>query len=192
MEQITILARVFGSLFYFPLTHTNNLELVNAMGDSDEESLFSGLAQRMAVDGDIALATDFQLLFEGMDVMPAPPWGSVYLDREQVIFGDSLLRYREFLAQQQMALDTGMREPEDQFGLMLLALVNLIEQQPDYAAARELLEQHLLPWAYRYLELVEKNAKTQTYRYLAVAMQQWLHYVQQELVLTPADMKVYF
>ena len=85
MEQITILARVFGSLFYFPLTHTNNLELVNAMADSDEESLFSGLAQRMAVDGDIALATDFQLVFEGMDVMPAPPWGSVYLDREQVI-----------------------------------------------------------------------------------------------------------
>ncbi|WP_163921661.1 molecular chaperone [Photobacterium sp. Alg240-V54] len=192
MEQITILARVFGSLFYFPLTHTNNLELLKAMGDSDEESLFSGLAQRMAIDGDIALATDFQQLFEGMDVMPAPPWGSVYLDREQVIFGDSLLRYREFLTQQQMALDTGMREPEDQFGLMLLALANLIEQQSDHVAARELLEQHLLPWGYRYLELVEKNAKTQTYQYLAVAMQQWLHYVQQELILTPADMKVYF
>ncbi|SMY32594.1 molecular chaperone TorD family protein [Photobacterium andalusiense] len=191
MEQITILARVFGSLFYYPLTHTNNLELVKAMDNSDEESLFSGLAQRMALDGEIALATDFQQLFEGMDVMPAPPWGSVYLDREQVIFGDSLLRYREFLAQQQMALDTGMREPEDQFGLMLLALANLIEQQ-QHEAAKALLEQHLLPWAYRYLELVEKSAKTKTYQYLAIAMQQWLHYVQQELVLTPADMKVYF
>ncbi|SMY15278.1 molecular chaperone TorD family protein [Photobacterium aquimaris] len=191
MEQITILARVFGSLFYYPLTHTNNLELVKAMDNSDEESLFSGLAQRMALDGEIALATDFQQLFEGMDVMPAPPWGSVYLDREQVIFGDSLLRYREFLAQQQMALDTGMREPEDQFGLMLLALANLIEQQ-QHEAAKALLEQHLLPWAYRYLELVEKSAKTKTYQYLAIAMQQWLRYLQQELVLTPADMKVYF
>ncbi|OBU26393.1 molecular chaperone TorD family protein [Photobacterium aquimaris] len=191
MEQITILARVFGSLFYYPLTHTNNLELVKAMDNSYEESLFSGLAQRMALDGEIALATDFQQLFEGMDVMPAPPWGSVYLDREQVIFGDSLLRYREFLAQQQMALDTGMREPEDQFGLMLLALANLIEQQ-QHEAAKALLEQHLLPWAYRYLELVEKSAKTKTYQYLAIAMQQWLRYLQQELVLTPADMKVYF
>ncbi|MCP4954459.1 MAG: DMSO reductase [Photobacterium aquimaris] len=191
MEQITILARVFGSLFYYPLTHTNNLELVKAMDNSDEESLFSGLAQRMALDGEIALATDFQQLFEGMDVMPAPPWGSVYLDREQVIFGDSLLRYREFLAQQQMVLDTGMREPEDQFGLMLLALANLIEQQ-QHEAAKALLEQHLLPWAYRYLELVEKSAKTKTYQYLAIAMQQWLRHLQQELVLTPADMKVYF
>ncbi|WP_279142430.1 molecular chaperone [Photobacterium phosphoreum] len=192
MEQITILARVFGCLFYYPLTHTNNFELVNAMSESDDESLFAGLAQRMAIDGDSALATDFQQLFEGMDVMSAPPWGSVYLDREHVVFGDSLLRYREFLVQHQMALDTGMREPEDQFGLMLLALVNLIEQHHDHAAARVLLEQHLLPWCYRYLELVSKNAQTQTYQYLAITTQQWLRYVQQELALTPVEMKVYF
>ncbi|PSU67956.1 DMSO reductase [Photobacterium phosphoreum] len=192
MEQITILARVFGCLFYYPLTHTNNDELVQAISTSDDDSLFTGLAQRMAADGDLALATDFQQLFEGMDVMPAPPWGSVYLDREQVVFGDSLLRYREFLIQHKMALDTGMREPEDQFGLMLLALVNLIEQHSDHVAARVLLEQHLLPWCYRYLALVAKNAQTQTYQYLAITTQQWLRYVQQELELTPVEMKVYF
>lgn len=192
MEKITTLARVFGSLFYYPLTHTKNLKLVQVISESDDDCLFAGLAQRIVIDGESALATDFQQLFEGMDVMSAPPWGSVYLDREQVVFGDSLLRYREFLAQHQMVLDTGMREPEDQFGLMLLALANLIEQQPDHVAARVLLEQHLLPWGYRYLELVAKHADTETYQYLAVTTQQWLLYLQQELELTAVDMKVYF
>ncbi len=54
--------------------------------------------------------------------MPAPPWGSVYQIKTASKFGASTVEYRQFLELNQIELDTGLREPEDQFGLMLFAM----------------------------------------------------------------------
>lgn len=216
MEHIATFAKVLGSLFYFPVTHENNRQLCAALRDHDAEkaSPFHDVLVAMDKETPEALAEDFQQLFEGCEVMPAPPWGSVYLDKEQVIFGESTVAFRHFLTAQDMALDTGMREPEDQFGLMLLAMAQLIEgadASQDDAESREaestevegteaqravvldaLLQTHLLPWAYRYLTLVQTHAQTDTYRLLAELAEAWLQVIQEEREITPDTMKVYF
>ncbi|WP_368658211.1 molecular chaperone TorD family protein [Budvicia aquatica] len=47
-----------------------------------------------------SLVYDYSILFEGQGVMPAPPWSSVYLERENLLMGESTLAYRDFLASQ--------------------------------------------------------------------------------------------
>lgn len=129
--------------------------------------------------------------------MPAPPWGSVYLDKENILMGASTLQYREFLSTLGLASQSAIHEPEDQFGLMLLAWVHLIEQPPSAQqqptdAAIVLLTEHLLPWAYRYLELI-KNARVeyQVYPLLAEITECYLKTLQLKLGLFPHPHELY-
>ncbi|GAL30142.1 putative oxidoreductase component of anaerobic dehydrogenases [Vibrio variabilis] len=141
LQSLQTMAKVFGSLLYFPLTDSNNQTLIQALSqdvalaDSDIQA-WCNTVQTELPD---SLNQDFFLLFEGGEVMLAPPWGSVYTDKEEVIFGDSTVAYRQFLRQHDIELDTGMREPEDQIGLMLFAVSQLIEQQQDIDAVKPYL-----------------------------------------------------
>ncbi|MBC7001010.1 molecular chaperone TorD family protein [Photobacterium sp. BZF1] len=193
MEHISTIARILGSFYYYPLTHETNRQVCQMIADSEdqEDSPFAELLKAVEEDGADDLAMDFQQLFEGCEVMPAPPWGSVYLDKEQVIFGETTVAYRRFLADKEMSLDTGMREPEDQFGLMLMAMSKLAEAE-DSEAIKALLSVHLLPWAPRYLELMQKNANTQSYQLLGAMAEQWLAFIAEELAVTAVEKKVYF
>ena len=193
MEHISTIARILGSFFYYPLTHETNRQVCQMIADSEDQddSPFAELLKAVEADGADDLAMDFQQLFEGCEVMPAPPWGSVYLDKEQVIFGETTVAYRRFLADKEMSLDTGMREPEDQFGLMLMAMSKLAEAE-DSEAIKALLSVHLLPWAPRYLELMQKNANTQSYQLLGAMAEQWLAFIAEELAVTAVEKKVYF
>ena len=76
--------------------------------------------------------------------MPVPPRGSVYLEKDNLLMGETTADYRAFLQSQGMVFTDREREPEDQFGLMLLACSDLLAQG-DNVAANRLLEAHLLP-----------------------------------------------
>lgn len=193
MENTALIAKVVGSFFYFPLGSENNKKYVSALKRNEEINnlLFDDFIFSIDHADECSLHSDFQLLFEGCEVMPAPPWGSVYLDREKVIFGDSTLRLRQFLLRHNMLLNTGMREPEDQFGLTLMALANIIEQTGDKGIVRDLLAEHLLPWAFHYLDLAQKHTKTDVYRALLVLTARWLKELQMEMGVTPHDYKLY-
>lgn len=192
MENVAITAKVLGNFFYFPLDHENNKIFISALKNNVEKtpSLFSDFILSLEDANKDALYADFQLLFEGSQ-MPAPPWGSVYLDREKVIFGDSTLRLRQFLSVHNMLLDTGMREPEDQFGLTLMALASIIEQTNDMAIACDLLGKHLLPWAFHYLELAQGHSQTKVYRALISLTANWLKNLQMEMDVTPHAYQLY-
>lgn len=194
METILAMSKLAGSFFYYPLTHENNTQCINVIKQSEDldETGFSAFLTAYEKSTKEEIASEFQRLFEGSDIMPAPPWGSVYLDREQVIFGDSTLRFRQFLAENQIELNTGMREPEDQFGLSLLAMAMIIEQNKGEAVVIELLSQHLLPWAYRYLTLVQKHSETGVYASLAAVTEAWLKELEQAFSLQVHDYKLYF
>ncbi|MGR5129320.1 TorD/DmsD family molecular chaperone [Photobacterium swingsii] len=193
LADVNAMSKIFGSLFYFPLTHENNHGIIALIKGSDdlEHNGFADFSHAVASDNSEALNDDFFLLFEGGETMVAPPWGSVYLDKEQVVFGDSTVRLRQFLRVNNIELDTGMREPEDQFGLMLFAVSQLIEQSQDQQLVEALLTDHLLPWCLRYLELVEKHAATNTYQHLAALVKEWCLSVQDGWQLTPLSLKVY-
>ena len=95
------------------------------------------------------LTEQYQNLFIGPNELQTPPWGSVYLDPECVIFGHSLLALRAFLKRHQIAFQSQQDEPEDHIGLMLMLAAYLAENRPHLLA--EFLRQHLLTWAPHFL-----------------------------------------
>ncbi|MRO15513.1 molecular chaperone [Yersinia pestis] len=193
----TTLPRILGACFYYPPQSDTVQRLFPLLPHIAE--LFpwpdhASMVQYCQQIPDISperLEYDFSILFEGQGVMPAPPWGSVYLDKENILMGASTLQYREFLAEQGWVSQSPLREPEDQFGLMLLAWVNLIEQH-NKDAASVLLTAHLLPWAYRYLEQVNAaQVEYPVYPLLAKIAACYLKTLQTELVLSPLPRELY-
>ncbi|WP_145606685.1 TorD/DmsD family molecular chaperone [Yersinia intermedia] len=199
----TTLPRILGACFYYPPQSDTVQRLWPLLPQIAELFPWSNPAkiarycQQMPSIQPEQLEYDFSILFEGQGEMPAPPWGSVYLDKENILMGDSTLQYREFLSTFGLVNQSTIREPEDQFGLMLLAWVHLIEQQPvtkppSDEAALVLLTEHLLPWAYRYLELVSSSqTEHQVYPLLAKITECYLQTLQTELGLFPQPRELF-
>ncbi|EQC00283.1 TorD/DmsD family molecular chaperone [Photorhabdus temperata] len=193
----TTVPRILGACFYYSPLSEQVRPLIPLLTDIDklfpwpDSEKIGNLTKKIAALPAGSLQYDYSILFEGQGAMPAPPWGSVYLDRENLLLGESTLAYREFLAKQNMIISSKQREPEDQFGLMLLALVYILEQGHK-PAARTLLEQHLLPWAYRYLELTEEaKLENNFYPILATIAIDYLKTLQTELELIPAKPELF-
>lgn len=199
----TTLPRILGACFYYPPQSDTVQRLWPLLPQIAELFPWSNPAkiarycQQMPSIQPEQLEYDFSILFEGQGEMPAPPWGSVYLDKENILMGDSTLQYREFLSTFGLVNQSTIREPEDQFGLMLLAWVHLIEQQPvtkhpSGEAALALLTEHLLPWAYRYLELVSSSqTEHQVCPLLAKITECYLKTLQTELGLFPQPRELF-
>ena len=172
MSAIAVLPRVLGTLFYYSPTSEQASSVISSLSelptllDWQDPGLIEKAARQMCSVAPEQLTYQFSLLFEGQGHMPAPPWGSVYLNQENLLLGETSLDYRRFLAEHQLALDTQLNEPDDQFGLMLLAMAYFMEAEND-DAVETLLTVHLLPWAGRYLELVAEVDETGFYRALA-------------------------
>ena len=115
------------------------------------------------------MSEQYQRLFIGPEQLIAPPWSSVYLDPESVIFGNSLLDLRNFLRKLQIALTQNETEPEDHIGLMLLLAAYLAESKPELLP--EYLSKHLLIWAVHYFDLVAQQTDFPFYQGLALLAQ---------------------
>lgn len=193
----TIMPRILGVLFYYPPDSAEVQRLMPLLAQLaelypwSEPDVIEQQCRQLTEFEPSQLEYDFSILFEGQGEMPAPPWGSVYLDRENLLMGGSTLNYRRFLSSHNLVSENSAREPEDQFGLMLLAWVKLLESQQQQAAL-ELLTQHLLPWAYRYLEHLQR-AKTERrfYPILADIATRYLRTLEIELALSPAKLELY-
>ncbi|MFM2639924.1 molecular chaperone TorD family protein [Vibrio chagasii] len=179
--------KLLGSLFYQAINKEQLIEIVQALVESQVLSEDCLLA--LQSEQEEALVAEFSRLFEGVGDMPAPPWGSVYLDKDRVVFGDSTVAYRQFLELNQIELDTGLREPEDQFGLMLFAHAYLLENNIN--SARELLECHLLTWSSSYLDMLNKSSELSFYKELSTNVMDWLNYLTSEYKLNIANKKLY-
>ncbi|MGL4859897.1 MAG: molecular chaperone TorD family protein [Enterobacteriaceae bacterium] len=191
------LPRILGACFYTsPLqapvsTLVPLLAEVSQLFPWQQPDTIEALGHSLASFSPDLLAYDFSILFEGQGVMPAPPWGSVYLQQDNLLLGPSTLDYRHFLAQQGVQFSSQQQEPEDQFGLMLLALAQLLElQRPE--AAGTLLSAHLLTWSSRYLQLVQETPLEQPfYHRLAQLARCDLQELADGLQLTVAPVPLY-
>lgn len=197
MPTRAVLPRILGALFYWSPEKPDVKALIDCLPTLPELYPWRDLTpiSRLCVDWPQpdadALAWQFSVLFEGQGDMPVPPWGSVWLERDNLLMGDTTAEYRAFLQSHGMAFDARHTEPEDQFGLMLLAYSTLLEQGND-AAANTLLETHLLPWGYRYLALLHANTISPFYSRLAAVAECYLRDVEQQQALQPPAKRLYF
>jgi putative dimethyl sulfoxide reductase chaperone len=195
-DAIIISARVLGALFYFEPQSEQAAPLMQAFQDGSwaqqwPESLpFSPelIAEFQQVT-DEPLAEAWQRLFVGPYALPAPPWGSVWLDKENVLFGESTLALRQWMRENSIAFDTEQNEPEDHFGTLLMLSAWLKENQRE-DEWQQLLAWHLLPWAGRFLQVFTEEADHPFYRSLGQLTQQTLAQWQNELLIPVAEKKL--
>lgn len=150
------------------------------------DEVFRGLClMQEGLDDDIdesAVTWEFRRLFVGPGHKAAPPWGSVYTDRDGVMFGASWVELRTWLRQKGIAVEGGAsKEPEDHIGLMLEMAAWLADEHPQLVA--DFLRLHLLPWAGHFLDLLEGRAQHPFFEGLAVVTRESLEGMREALGL---------
>ncbi|WP_080801941.1 Tat proofreading chaperone DmsD [Arabiibacter massiliensis] len=138
---------------------------------------------------DDALVWEYRRLFVGPAPKPAPPWGSVYTDRECVVFGASTLELRAWMRAHGVARTVDEKTPEDHIGLMLALMAWIAREQP--ADLAEYLRLHLLTWAPHFLDQLAEAAGHPFYEGLARLTRSSLEGVREALGLEVAVPRFY-
>ena len=196
-ESFAFSARVLGALFGFAPDSEQAAPLVSALTTSDwyqdwpyaHESLAT-LAQTFKTPADEPLTEAWQRLFIGPYALPAPTWGSVWLDRESVLFGESTLALRQWMRENAIAFDMQQNEPEDHIGTLLMLAAWLAENGRD-TECDQLLAWHLLPWSHRFLSVFIDNAGHPFYEALGKLAQLTLADWQSTLLIPVAEKPLY-
>ena len=89
--------------------------------------------------------------------MPAPPWGSVYLDQEKVLFGASTFSLSTFLDRNAITFRDPDNGPKDHFGT-LCWIGAWLASKGRMEVFDELMGEHVLPWAFLYLDELKTAA----------------------------------
>lgn len=190
------LCRIVGSLFFYAPNVPQNQPLVELFqtdawqGDCDflPAHKRSEIQKNLQIVSVEQLNEDYQELFIGPNNLPAPPWGSVYLDKESVVFGESLLVLRQFLEQNGIHFSLSQNEPEDHIGLMFMLTAYLIEERP--TLLKPFLAEHFLPWAYRFFELFTAE-NVPFYQGVAMLAEALLVDLQKNLEIQPLALELY-
>jgi len=196
-EGFAFTARVLGALFYFAPDSEQAAPLVTALTQGDWQQdwplppgQLAPIADALRQRADEPLPNAWQRLFIGPWALPAPPWGSVWLDRESVLFGDSTLALRQWMRDNGIAFEMAQNEPEDHFGTLLLLAAWLAETGRN-AERDQLLAWHLLPWSTRFLAVFVENAGHPFYRALGQLAQLTLADWQSTLLIPVAEKPLY-
>ncbi len=178
LESVAFLGEATGPLFlYEPLSEqaepiyqalkTLDVEAADEWPFASAEEAreaFAMILQGLTTDEE-ELLWEYRRLFVGPAAKAAPPWGSVYTDRECVIFGETTLELRAWLRQVGIQAFGDGQEPEDHIGLMLLLMAWIAREHPELL--EEYLRDHLLPWAPHFLEVVQRESSHQFFQGLA-------------------------
>ncbi|MBG0520698.1 Tat proofreading chaperone DmsD [Enterobacter cloacae] len=196
-EAFAFSARVLGALFYYSPDSEPVAPLVNALTAGEwvadwplPQAALQPIADTFTVPADEPVTDAWQRLFIGPYALPAPPWGSVWLDRESVLFGDSTLALRQWMRENQIAFEMQQNEPEDHFGTLLLLAAWLTENGRE-TERDQLLAWHLLPWSTRFLSVFVENAGHPFYTALGKLAQLTLADWQSTLLIPIAEKPLY-
>lgn len=205
LESVSFCGLTLGPLFREDPLKGSSTDILNAFAtlnpdNAAEEWLFAAPSEtvssfrlmREGLENGIAspsLVDEFRRLFIGPAPMPAPPWGSVYLDRESVIFGSSTLELRSWMRMTGIERIDEESIPEDHIGLMLILMSWIAENKP--GALTEFLREHVLPWSSHFLKTLAPAAKQPFYKGLALLTDATLNAIGRELALEIPVRKFY-
>lgn len=177
VEAVSLTGRMLGAVLYYSPDRADVIPILDLLSHEEwvAEWPCGNLAEiqqaaalihsGLTPENTQTLAEAYQRLFIGPNALPAPPWGSVYLDHESVIFGDSTLALRNWQAELGIEVQQQQREPEDHIGLLLMLAAWLAETHPEQITP--LLSDHLLSWSGRFLTLLDENAEHPFYQGIA-------------------------
>lgn len=135
------------------------------------------------------VSEEFTRLLRGPGIKPAPAWGSVYMDRDKVMYGRTWHMLRDWMREHGVTSLYETNDPEDQFGRLLMLCAQVARNRPDLLC--ELLGDHVLCWSERFLTQFHEACETNTYRGLALLCHTTLRDVQSLLAVEPAVRRMY-
>lgn len=147
-------------------------------------------AQGAQSEDETALVRAYTRLFRGPGHLPAPPWASVYMDRDQVMYGWTWVELRSWMRSHGFVGSYEENDPEDNFGRMLILASEVAQNKPELLC--EYLGNHLLCWTPRFLELLEESAQSPSYAALSVLAQATLQDLASLFDITPAKKPLYY
>jgi TorA maturation chaperone TorD len=109
---------------------------------------------------------DYMKLLVGVGKVLAPPWGSVYLNTDRLLFTEDTLKVRQFYERHGMKVVKKYKEPDDHIGIELEFLAHLCERGKKDAAL-DFAEEFISPWVFQWNADMQRYAKTGYYRGLA-------------------------
>lgn len=116
-DNFSVAARVLGALFYYAPESAEAAPLVAVLtSDGWEtqwplpEASLAPLVTAFQTQCEETHAQAWQRLFVGPWALPSPPWGSVWLDRESVLFGDSTLALRQWMREKGIQFEMKQNE----------------------------------------------------------------------------------
>ena len=124
-----------------------------------------------------SLCADYTRLMIGPGKVVAPPWESVYVGEERLLFQERTLQVRSWYLRFGFKIPNLYKEPDDHIGLELSFVGHLagqalaaLEQQNQsafdelLASQRQFLSSHLRQFAPRWCKLVLEHANTEFFR----------------------------
>ncbi|MDN5326660.1 MAG: putative dimethyl sulfoxide reductase chaperone [Moorella sp. (in: firmicutes)] len=131
------------------------------------------------------LQGDYNRLFVGPGHLEAPPWESVYRSKEHLLFGEETLAVREFYRSFGLESKKKNQEPDDHLGLEMEFMAWLcrkaaasIQSGGDaghfLAGQERFLKEHLEQWVPALTADIERAARTDFFRGLALFTRGWL------------------
>lgn len=90
--------------------------------------------------------------------LAVPPWGSVFLDHEGVLHGESTQAVENDLKRLQLTIETGVKEPIDHIGLLLMVMATLASQDRTQEMVT-FYQRHLETWVFDYLEKLQQTVE---------------------------------
>jgi putative dimethyl sulfoxide reductase chaperone len=133
------------------------------------------------------LAIDHARLFVGPFALLAPPYGSVYLEGERRLMGDSALAVGECYQEVGLEVAAGFNGTPDHIAVELEFMHFLVVKELDALAGgyldraqnfrqkqRAFLERHLAAWVPDFSRSVEKQAQTKFYQELAATTRMFI------------------
>ncbi|NLL18212.1 MAG: molecular chaperone [Clostridia bacterium] len=140
------------------------IQLVFPKGTADVSVMRRELEQQA---GDVTeLVVDYARLFIGPFNVLAPPYGSVYLEKEGQVMGDSTVAVSRFYQEVGLKLDPEQKDLPDHIAVELEFLYYLIFRRRD-REYQQFLELYLAPWIDPFCDAMESGARTEFYRSLA-------------------------
>lgn len=132
---------------------------------------------------------EYRRLFVGPQKKAAPPWGSVYTDSNEVIFGESTLELRGWMRAHGIAKTVEPGMPEDHIGFLLDCAAWIAQHDPPVLG--EFLEGHVVTWSSHYLEILAAETTHPLYQGLALLSDSTLSGISDALNLSPQIPRFY-
>lgn len=155
-----------------PLAHTATLFEQGAREEDEEE-----------------LVRAYTRLFRGPNALPTPPWGSVYMDRDQVMYGWTWNELKDWMRKTGVEGTYAENDPEDHIGRLMLMAAAVAVERPECLC--ELLADHLLCWSDHFLAYFVSRTTFPTYLGVAELTRTTLLDIQGILGIEPATRKFF-